>query len=427
MKTIGIIAEFNPFHNGHAHLIAEAKKRTGADRVVAIMSGNYVQRGEPAFMDKYARAFAALHSGCDLVIELPVVYAVSGASYFALGAVKMLEKMNLVDYLCFGCETDHINLLSLIADIIITEDDCYASTLQSYLKNGFSFAKSRENAILKSIAIKGENVAAKTILDILNSPNAILAIEYLVALKKCNSKIVPIAIRRSDEGYLSNSLRNDYASAYAIRSLYAKSSVLTFLNIRETLAPLVPSDALEMMEKNFKMTYPVTISDFNALIGHSLLKNHFSDSRLALLFDASPDLANRIDNLATDFSDITQFINDCNSPTFTSSRIARILLYMLFQYTKEDYAVFKADDYVYYYRLLGFRKEHADLLSGIKNNSPFPLISRAAKADEILSKNGKKMFTINRYADALYRLVTMTKYGYPLPTEEESELIVLEK
>ncbi len=426
MKTIGIIAEFNPFHNGHAHLIREAKKRTGADRVVAVMSGNYVQRGEPAFIDKYARTLSAIHNGCDVVIELPTVYAVSSAAYFALGAVKMLEKMNVIDYLCFGCETDNIQLLSLISDIIITEDECYSTTLQSYLKNGFSFAKSRENAILKSISLKGLNVSAETILSILNSPNAILAIEYISALKKCNSKIVPIAIKRSDEGYLSSSLRNDYASAHAIRTLYAKPSVLTFLNIKETLASLVPSDTLGYLEENFKVTYPVTLSDFNTLIGHCLLENKFSSSQLELLFDATPDLANRINKLSTGFFDTSQFINECNSPTFTSTRMSRILLYMLFQYTKEDFAIFKEDDYVYYYRLLGFHKAHADLLTGIKNNSPFPIISRAAKSDEILSRHGKKMFTINMYADALYRLVIMTKYGYHLPAEEERELIILE-
>lgn len=426
MKTIGIIAEFNPFHNGHAYLIKEAKLKTGADRVVVIMSGNYVQRGEPAFMDKHTRAAVAVDNGADLVIELPVVYAVSGAAYFATTAVKMLDKLNIINYLCFGCETDNIQLLSLIADIIIKEDDCYSTTLQSYLKNGFSFAKSRENAILKSISMSGITVSAETIVSILNSPNAILAIEYITALKKYNSRIKPIAIKRSDAGYHSQSLRNEFASAGAIRALYEKPSVLTFNNIRETLATVTPLNTLEQLEKNYKVTYPITINDFDKLIGHCLMEDKYFDLQLNNLFDSTTDLINRIRNFAVTFVNTTSFINGCNSPTFTSSRISRILLYMLFGYTKDDFNIFKNDDYVYYYRILGFNKAHADILTDIKNHSPFPIISKVTKASELLSRHGKKMFTINMYADELYRMTAMTKYGYDIPVEEEKEIVIVE-
>lgn len=426
MKTIGIIAEFNPFHNGHAYLINEAKKRTNADRVVIIMSGNFVQRGEPAFIDKFSRTAAALESGADLVIELPTVYAISSASYFATGAIKMLDKLNVIDYLCFGCETDDLKLLTLISDIIIAEDDCYSSTLQSYLKNGFSFAKSRENAILKSISLRGLNIPASKIASVLNSPNAILGIEYITALKKCGSNIVPVPIKRSDAGYHDQSFRNEYASASAIRNLYAKPSVLSFNNIRETLLDVIPEKFVAALEDDYKIFYPITADDFSPLIGYELVRDRYYDLELDTLFDSTTDLSNRIRNYADSFTKTTSFVNNCNSPTYTSSRISRILFYLLFEYRKKHFEIFKNDDYVYYYRILGFNNSHAELLTEIKNHSSFPLLSKITKVDEILSINGKKMFAINLYADELYRIAAETKYGYNLPVEEQHEIIIVE-
>lgn len=425
MKTAAIIAEFNPFHNGHAYLIKEAKKKTGADRVVIIMSGNFVQRGEPAFMDKFTRAEMALKNGADLVVELPIVYATGSAAYFALGAVKMVKKLRTVDYLCFGSETANIELLKTIASIIQNEDDIYTSTLQSYLKHGFSFARSRENAILKSIAMSGMNISAETVQSVLNSPNSILAIEYLIALKKSNCYAEPVAIKRTDAGYKNMGLTSSHVSAMAIRSLYQKPSVLTFNNIRETLSSLVPSTEHELLEKYYKKTYPIYQHDFDNIVGYSLIKDRFEDLKIENLFDSTQELANRIRKFATSYTSIEAFTNDCNAPTITTSRINRILLYMLFGYTKGDFEEYKKDDYIYYFRVLGFNKEHSDLLSQISKNTPFPIITQPVRANEVLSKNGMKMFLTNMYADELYRMVAMNKYGYSIPTEEEHELAIL--
>lgn len=426
MKTVGIIAEFNPFHNGHAYLINQAKRETGADHAIIIMSGNYVQRGAPAFMDKFSRTSVALANGADLVIELPTPYSISSAAYFATGAVKMLDKLHIIDYLCFGCETDDAELLTLIADIIINEDECYASTLQSYLKNGVSFAKSRENAIIKSLSLKGTNLAAEEISHILNSPNCILAIEYIKALKQADSNIVPRLIKRTDSGYHSSNLESGYASAGAIRNLYAKKSVLTFNNIRETLSMILPLNCIPLLEESFHVTYPITRNDFGNLIGNSLINDKYKNSNFDQLFDITPDLMNRIRNLSSSFTDVESFINDCNSPSFTSSRIARILFYSLINYTKNDFFTFKANDYVYYYRLLGFRRSHAELLSAIKYNSNYPLISKLSKAEELLDSNGMRMLSINRMADELYRLIVSSKYEYAIPSEEEQGIVITE-
>lgn len=424
MKTVGIIAEFNPFHNGHAYLINQAKRETGADHAVIIMSGNYVQRGAPAFMDKFSRTSIALSNGADLIIELPTPYAISSAAYFATGAVKMLDKLNIIDYLCFGCETENTELLSLIADIIIKEDDCYASTLQSYLKNGFSFIKSRENAIIKSLSLRGVTMSAEEISHILNSPNSILAIEYIKALKQAGSHIIPYPIKRTDSGYHSHSIESGFASASAIRNLYSKKSVLTFNNLKETMSMIVPLNCISLLEESFHVTYPVVRNDFCNLIGNSLINDKYAQSSLDHLFDSTPDLINRIRNLASTFKDVETFINDCNSPSFTSSRIARILFYSLINYTKTDFFTFKQDGYVYYYRILGFRKSHAELLTAIKNSSDYPLISKLTKAEELLPANGIRMLSLNKIADELYRMVVSAKYLYSIPSEEERGIII---
>lgn len=425
MSTVGIIAEFNPFHNGHAYLINEAKKLTGADHVVIVMSGNYVQRGAPAFMDKFSRTAIALNNGADMVIELPFVYSCASAAYFAAGAVNILNKLNVVDYLCFGCENDNLDLISYIADIIINEDECYSQTIQSYLKNGFSFAKARENAVLKSLSLHGITASANEISETLSSPNSILAIEYIKALKVSSSNIQPVAIKRTDNGYHSSRINDGFASANAIRNIYSKVSVYNFNNIRETLSDLVPLNSLHILENNFKKTYPVIRNDFSNLIFKALISDKFGLTNLNELFDTTKDLVNRIRNIYSGHTDIETLINDCNSPTYTSGRIARIMLYTLMNYTKEDFLSFKEDDYVYYFRILGFNKSHSELLTQIKNNSTLPLITKLSKAGEILPENGMRMLSINRLADDIYRMVVSSKFGCEIPSEEEQGVIII--
>lgn len=424
MSTIGIIAEFNPFHNGHAYLINEAKKITGAKHAVIIMSGNYVQRGAPAFMDKFSRTHIALNNGADLVIELPFVYSCSSAAYFATGAISILHKLNTIDYICFGCENDNLNLISLIADIIIDEDECYSSTIQSYLKNGFSFAKSRENAIIKSLSLKGFTLPLEEISNILSSPNTILAIEYIKALKLLKSNIKPIAIKRTDTGYHSSRINDGFASANAIRNIYSKVSVYNFNNIRETLSELVPANSIKILENSFKQTYPVVRNDFSNLIFKSLISDRFGLTNLNDLFDTSLELVNRIRKIYSGHTDIENLINDCNSPNYTSSRIARILFYSLINYTKEDFLDFKEDEYVYYFRILGFKKSHSELLTSIKQNTSLPLITKLSKAGEILPESGMRMLSLNRLADDIYRMIVASKFDCAIPAEEQQGVII---
>ncbi len=424
MKTVGVIAEFNPFHNGHAYLIDKAREITGADHVVIIMSGNFVQRGAPAFMDKFTRTAIALENNADLVLELPLCYSMASAAYFATGAVNTLDKLNVIDYLCFGSENDDIHLLNLISDIIIQEDECYSEALQSYLKTGMSFSKSRENAIIKSLSLRGVNISSEELSLIISSPNSILAIEYIIAIKKSGSKMIPIPIKRSDNGYHSLDFDGHFASASAIRKLFTGKSIFTFNNIRETLYDIVPANCMELLENEYKKTYPVLPEDFSSLIGNALITAKYDYTDLNNLFDITDDLANRISNLTGSYTDFDSFVNTCNSTIFTSSRISRILFYLLFKYTKEDYFTFKEDGYVYYFRVLGFNKSHNDLLTEMKTCSDIPLITKLSNSVPLLSENGKRMISLNMMADEIYRMVIMNKFKTTIPTEQQYGVII---
>ena len=183
MKTIGIIAEYNPFHNGHAYQIAELKRKTNADFVVIAMSGDFVQRGAPAIIDKYCRAEMALLCGADLVIELPAVWAVSSAEDFAMAGVTLFDKMGCIDGICFGAESDQLPQLKSIAGVLAEEPDIYRSALSSYLKKGLAFPAARAAALSDYFKSTGMNF----LISILDTPNNILAVEYLKALKRRNS------------------------------------------------------------------------------------------------------------------------------------------------------------------------------------------------------------------------------------------------
>ena len=214
MKTIGIIAEYNPFHNGHAYQIAELKRKTNADFVVIAMSGDFVQRGAPAIIDKYCRAEMALLCGADLVIELPAVWAVSSAEDFAMAGVTLFDKMGCIDGICFGAESDQLPQLKSIAGVLAEEPDIYRSALSSYLKKGLAFPAARAAALSDYFKSTGMNF----LISILDTPNNILAVEYLKALKRRNSAMTPILIPRAGSGYHDTTINTPTASASAIRA-----------------------------------------------------------------------------------------------------------------------------------------------------------------------------------------------------------------
>ena len=235
-RVLGIIAEYNPFHNGHMYHLQKAKEQSGAQYCICVMSGNFVQRGNTSIVNKWKKAEMALLNGVDLVIELPTIYSVASAEGFSLGAIKLLNNLKIVDAISFGTETSDFAALNNISSIVNEEPMKYKSILNSELKKGLSFPKARENALMLYL---NDN---KRYDNILNTPNNILAIEYLKALKKIKSTIQPIPIKREKVYYNDNVIVDEFASATAIRKLLKNEE---FSEIRK----VVPKRLLKMLNQ----------------------------------------------------------------------------------------------------------------------------------------------------------------------------------
>ncbi|MEJ8733161.1 nucleotidyltransferase [Mediterraneibacter sp. ICN-202921] len=426
MKIVGLITEYNPFHNGHRYHIEEAKKVTGADAAVVIMSGDYVQRGIPAIMPKRLRAKMALKCGASAVFELPVCYATGSAELFAYGAVSFLNSLNIVDCLCFGSECDDLNSLIRIAHILSEEPPAYRQALQASLKRGNSFPAARQEALFSYTGLQKE-------ASLLNDPNNILGIEYLKALIKTKSSICPYTIKRQDSHYHDTALTDGYSSASAIRSLLAYSSAsihtshygetfdnTAFSNILGQLENQVPSCCLELLKDYHRVLYPVYQNDFSLILKYKLLnKNSMEFLRY---MDVSEELSNRICANLNNFFNYKQFCELLKTREVTQTRINRALLHIMLGIKKENVKGTAVLGGHLYARLLGFRRDKEKLLSLISEHSKLPLLIRSADA-ETLSETAKKMLTQDILASNLYTSVITDKYKTAFANEYNQPVI----
>ncbi len=411
MKTVGLITEYNPFHNGHAYHIEKAKMLTGADRVIVIMSGDFVQRGAPAVMPKHLRAESALLSGASLIIELPVCFATGSAEYFAQGSISLLNQLGCIDSICFGSECGDLHLLKEIAQILADEPIEYQTALKQALKEGASFPAARQEAL---------NIYSDKYSEILASPNNILGIEYLKALAKIHSKMEPFTIKRIGAGYHDMDIDGQFSSATAIRSdIYQLADV----NSSSESLPLthiqtqVPSSCHELMKKNYQTRYPVKADDFSLLLKAKLLSE--TAGSLSHYLDMSPELANRILRLRNDYLSFEQFCDLLKTKELTRSRISRSFIHVLLGITNDWLTAMKAP--APYARILGFRKDHADLLGILKRTSDIPLITSPARA--VLADTAYQMLELDIYASDLYESVITDLYGTPFHNELTKQII----
>lgn len=411
MKTVGLITEYNPFHNGHAYHIEKAKMLTGADRVIVVMSGDFVQRGAPAVMPKHLRAESALLSGASLIIELPVCFATGSAEYFAQGSISLLNRLGCIDSICFGSECGDLHLLKEIAQILADEPIEYQTALKQALKEGASFPAARQEAL---------NIYSDKYSEILASPNNILGIEYLKALEKIHSKMEPFTIKRIGAGYHDMDIDGQFSSATAIRSdIYQLADV----NSSSESLPLthiqtqVPSSCHELMKKNYQTRYPVKADDFSLLLKAKLLSE--TAGSLSHYLDMSPELANRILRLRNDYLSFEQFCDLLKTKELTRSRISRSFIHVLLGITKDWLTAMKAP--APYARILGFRRDHADLLGILKRTSDIPLITSPARA--VLADTAYQMLELDIYASDLYESVITDLYGTPFHNELTKQII----
>lgn len=339
-KVLGIIGEYNPFHNGHLYHLQKSKQQTGSNYTISIISGNFTQRGSTSLINKWSKTQMALLNGIDLVIELPVLYATSSAENFAQGSIKILDSLKIVDYLSFGAESQNINILNKFAEVLYNEPKEYKNILSHELNKGLSFPKARENALMMYLN------DIRRFANILSSPNNILAIEYLKALKTFKSTIQPICIKRYQTGYNDINYSENIASATAIRNIVKNNGF-------DVLRQVLPSSSYSILVDSIKNGHIVSdISTFEKEIIYTLRK--MSTDEISKLPDVSEGLEFAIKNAANSCNSIVEFLNIIKSKRYTSTRIQRILLYALLGITKKDMTVSKK--ITPYIRVLGFNE-----------------------------------------------------------------------
>ncbi len=391
-NILGIIAEYNPFHNGHLYHLLKSKKLTNSDYTIAIMSGNFTQRGDISIVDKWYKAQMAIENGIDLVIELPTIYAISSAENFASGAIKILDSLGIVDYVSFGSECNDITILSEVTDVLTNEPSEYKTLLSHELSRGVSFPKARERALMMYLNdIRRFN-------NVLSSPNNILGIEYLKALKRQNSKIQPFTLKREGSEYNDDAIPVDsrFASATAIRNLCVSRDI----TILQKFMPEKSYNILENCLENGQIIR--NISEFDRTIIYALRK--MSLAEIANLPDVSEGLEFSIKSAVNQCNSVVELLSIINTKRYTQSRLKRILLYALLGITKKDMQISK--NISPYIRILGFNEKGRELISEIsKQNRKLTVISSVKKfIDSNPNKNLKNLLEKDIWATNVYTL-----------------------
>ena len=381
-KRIGIIAEYNPFHNGHLYQIQKAKELTGADTVIAVMSGNFTQRGDTSLINKFEKAKIALQNEVDMVIELPTIYSISSAENFALGGIKILNEIGNIDYLVFGIEEENLEKLQAIADVLVNEDDEFKRNIKEELDKGNSYPKARE-IVLKKV-LSSENVE-----NIMQKPNNILAIEYLKALKTTNSKIKPFAIKRKNTMHNDENINENYASGTYIRKLFIENN---FNEIKKVVPKYTYERLLELKNQG---TYVSSINDFSDIVIYKI--RTMTKEEISKIADVNEGLENSIKLASTTCKTIDEIIEKVSTKRYTKTRISRILTYILLDITKSEMEQSKnANQYI---RVLGINKKCEGILKTINNDK---LITSLKKFEENNGEN--QLLNIDKKAAEIYTI-----------------------
>ncbi|MDP4108627.1 MAG: nucleotidyltransferase family protein [Bacillota bacterium] len=393
MKVCGIVAEYNPFHLGHELHIGETKRILGPDcHILCVMSGNYVQRGDFAVMSKHARAAAAVKCGADLVVELPTPYAVSSAEGFAKAAVFLLDATNIVSYLSFGSEAGSADLLQEAAEALLNDD--FPSNLKRELREGASFAASRQKAVE---ALRGGEVSS-----LLSAPNNILGVEYIKALKMLRSNIIPVAVKRVGSSHDEQSANGNIASASFLRSLLQNESA-------EALRPYLPEPSYSALREEIKAgKAPVFMKNADLMIVSCLKKMKPED--FLSYADVSEGLEKRLYAAVSKSVSFEQIASMAKTKRYAHSRIRRILLSAYLGAAKE----FKETPPPYL-RVLAFNSRGREILRQMKETSALPVIVKPASVLE-LSENARRFFELESTASELYNLACPDPYS-PVPGE----------
>lgn len=411
-KVLGIIAEYNPLHNGHVYHINQSKELVHPDYTVCIISGNFVQRGNVSIIDKWSKAEMALHAGANLVIELPTIYSISSAENFSEGCIKLLDSFKLNTVLSFGSECGDINTLERFADILYKEPPEYKSLLNHELQTGISYPKARENALL--MYVNDIRKYANT----LSCPNNILGIEYLKAIKKLKSNILPVTLKRYGVAHDSYNVIDSFASASNIREMLCEN---------KNISKLVPDYTYEILARQINSGKSVLdIVAFEREILYSLRR--MSLNEIKNIPDVTEGLANSILHAVNSCNSYDELIEKIKSKSYTLTRIQRILLYALLGVTKQD--MDESRKVKPYARVLGLDNKGKELLSELSNSNPKLQIITSVKDFYNNSNNRSlsKMLNLDILSTNIYTLeylndsqanLDYTQKIVTLPTEKD--------
>jgi UPF0348 protein teth39_1297 len=389
-RVVGIIAEYNPFHNGHYYHMQKAKQEANADYCIAVISGNFTQRGDVSIVNKWAKAYMAICGGADLVIELPTIYSVSSAENFANGAIKILDSLKIVDSFAFGAEANDLATLNNIANVLNEEPKGYTNILNHELKKGISYPAARENAIMMYLN------DIKRYANVMGNPNNILAVEYLKALKNQKSKLTPIMIKRQKVYYNEHRIVDGYASATGIRELLKNKEY-------SDVSKVVPRSTYQILGQqanNGRMI--LSLEKYQKEIIYALRK--MTVEEIEELPDVSEGLENSIKNAANNCNNLTELINGIKSKRYTQTRIQRILIYALLGINKK--MMENSKKIIPYTRILGFNSKGKMLISEIMNKNPkINMITSVKKyIDQNKNKQLAEMLNVDIFATDVYTL-----------------------
>lgn len=442
-NVVGIIAEYNPFHNGHAFHIREAKKYCHAPYCIAVMSGDFVQRGGPAIFDKYVRTSMALLSGADLVVEMPPYFAVSGAEDFASCGIALLDCLGVVSHVCFGSECGDTDSLMQLADILAKEPRELSESLKKHAALGLPYPKARQLALSHYLAFCGKS---SSLASLLSYPNNTLGVEYCKALLKSDSSIVPAAILRQGAGYHDEKLSGNLSSATAVRKAifdryeskikpshlpdHAQSQTHGAFSEEEQdclsqenypdLSSQLPGDCLKFINT----ATPVSINDFSLLISYRLLELSGQPEGFETFADVSGDLSLRLKKQILDFASFEDRIAALKTRQYTYTRVSRSLMHILLHMTENDMRARKQSGYASYIRILGFRRESAPLLKAVKRAAKLPLITKTADAPRILSADVLRQFNQDLFCSHIYQSVLEQK-SHVRPKNEYTRSVII--
>jgi len=432
MTTVGLITEYNPFHNGHLYHLEASKKITGADTVISVMSGSFVQRGEPAVIDKYTRTAMALANGVNLLVELPVFYSCSSAEYFSYGAIMTLEALG-VDFVCFGSECGDIDILSYIAQLLIHEPAQLSELIKEKLSSGLSYPKARNDSLCQYVKDNNSVYHISVIERVLKSPNNILGIEYLKTIQKYNLTIKPYTIKRVGSDYNETEIITDLSSASAIRKVFLNPEVIdndysdvnSDINIsanRESniainidiyekkLKGSIPKNVYTSLLSSIGINFPISIDDFTVMFNAKLKYLIYTDyTQLTRYLDVNTDFANRILNVFTGFETFTELIEKLKNKQLTYTRVSRSLMHILLEITDDCTIKYFQSGTVPYIRLLGFDKLGQTYLNKAKKDCEVPIITKPADHKELLNED--------IFATDIYNMTVFHKYGTILPSD----------